>query len=427
MRIALFEDQSARDFAPIALVRPVFELLCGQMTARERALEFLPVADWGAFLRGDLADVYREENPGCRVNSLDWLRAGPTLLLNGRWLADPKVLIGIDEGSVGIIDGTVVYLTLDPLEVALLTGDNWDDALTQIARTRRRVAVSGKLAKYPWDLIHYNSDQLRYDFVARDFGLSQADEQGQHVAVMGEAHNVFIDPSASLDPFVVIDARKGPVSIEAGAMIQAFTRLEGPCHIGAKSQLFRANVREGTSIGPVCRVGGEIEGAILHSFVNKYHDGFLGHSYVCPWVNLGALSTNSDLKNDYSTVRVPLSGVPVDSGEMKVGCFIGDHTKTAIGSLFNTGTSVGVMCVILPDGELLPKHIPSFSRIWHGELIDGLPLEKGLMTARAAMHRRNKTLTMAHETLLRKVHAQSITERDRAIERYAEKAAAGAS
>jgi hypothetical protein len=210
-------------------------------------------------------------------------------------------------------------------------------------------------------------------------------------------------------------------------MIQAFTRLEGPCHIGAKSQLFRANVREGTSIGPVCRVGGEIEGAILHSFVNKYHDGFLGHSYVCPWVNLGALSTNSDLKNDYSTVRVPLSGVPVDSGEMKVGCFIGDHTKTAIGSLFNTGTSVGLMCVILPDGELLPKHVPSFSRIWHGELVDGLPLEKGLMTARAAMHRRNKTLTMAQETLLRKLHTQSITERERAIERYAEKAAAGAS
>jgi UDP-N-acetylglucosamine diphosphorylase/glucosamine-1-phosphate N-acetyltransferase len=206
-------------------------------------------------------------------------------------------------------------------------------------------------------------------------------------------------------------------------MIQAFTRLEGPCHVGAKSQLFRANVREGTTIGPACRVGGEVEGAILHGYVNKYHDGFLGHSYVCPWVNLGALSTNSDLKNDYSTVRVPLSGQTIDSGEMKVGCFIGDHTKTAIGSLFNTGTSVGVMCLILPDGELLPKHVPSFSRIWHGELIDGYPLEKGLMTARAAMHRRNKMLTMAQETLLRKVHLLTLNERERAIERFAEKQA----
>lgn len=423
MRIAFFEDIAAKDFAPIALLRPVFELLCGHFSARERAMQFLPVSDWGAYVRAELAEVYREEFPGCHVNRMDWLRSGHTLLLNGRWLADPKQLSRLDPDSVGVIDGTVVYLTLDPLEAGLLTNDNWDEALPQIARTRRRVAAPGKLARYPWDLVHHNPDQLRSDFFARDFGLSQSDEQSPHVAILGEAHDVFIDPSASLDPFVVIDARKGPVSIDAHAMIQAFTRLEGPCHVGPKTQLFRANVREGTTIGPVCRVGGEIEGAILHGFVNKYHDGFLGHSYVCPWVNLGALSTNSDLKNDYSTVRVPLSGDPIESGEVKVGCFIGDHTKTAIGSLFNTGSSVGVMCLILPDGELLPKHVPSFSRIWHGDLIDGFPLEKGIATARAAMHRRNKTLTLVQENLLRKVHQTTQAERERAIMRFVEKAA----
>jgi len=422
MRIALFEDSSSRDFAPIALLRPVFELLCGQLSARDRALEFLPVTDWAVFIRGELAEVFREENPGCHVNQLNWLRGGPTLLINGRWLADPKVLSKITPDSVGVLDGVVVYLTLDPLEVPLLSGENWDDVLPQIARTRRRVTAPGKLARYPWDLVHHNPDQLRADFEARDYGLSQADEQGPHVAILGMEHQVFIDSTASIDPFVVIDARKGPVSIEAGAMIQAFTRLEGPCHVGAKSQLFRANVREGTSIGPMCRVGGEVEGSILHGYVNKYHDGFLGHSYVCPWVNLGALSTNSDLKNDYSAVRVPLSGQPIDSGEMKVGCFIGDHTKTAIGSLFNTGTSVGIMCLILPDGELLPKHVPSYSRIWHGELIEGFPFEKGLATARAAMQRRSKMLTAAQETLLRKVHAMTAAERERAIVRFTEKA-----
>lgn len=423
MRIALFEDRSSKDFSPIALLRPVFELVCGHFGARQRALEFLPAKEWGVFLRPELADVYREEHCSCRVNDVEWLRSGPTLLINGRWQADPKSLCKIAPDTAGIIDGTVVYLTLDPLEVPLLTGDNWEDALPMIARTRRRVAASGKLARYPWDLVHHNPEQVRQDFAAREFGLSDADEQGRHVAVLGLAHNVFIDPTASIDPFVVIDARKGPVSIEAGALIQAFTRLEGPCHVGAKSQLFRANIREGTTIGPVCRVGGEVEGAILHGYVNKYHDGFLGHSYVCPWVNLGALSTNSDLKNDYSTVRVPLAGHPIESGEMKVGCFIGDHTKTAIGSLFNTGSSVGVMCLILPDGELLPKHVPSFSRVWHGELVDGYPIDKGLATARAAMERRNKSLTTAQEILLRKVHSLTQQERDVAFTRFTEKTA----
>ena len=426
MRVAIFEDHCAPDFAPIALLRPVFELLCGQFSARERALRFLPSDDWAVFVRDELAAVYREEHPAARVNDLDWLRAEPTLLLNGRWLADPKTLPLCDPDAAGVIDGSVVFLTLDPLELSLLTGDNWDDALSQIARTRRRVAAPGELARYPWDLIHRNADQLRADFAARDFGPSKAGDLGPQVAVLGDLRDVFVDPSASIDPFVVIDARQGPVSIEAGALIQAFTRLEGPCHVGRKSQLFRANVREGTTIGPVCRVGGEIEESILHGYVNKYHDGFLGHSYVCPWVNLGALTTNSDLKNDYSAVKVPLSGVSIDSGEMKVGCFIGDHTKTAIGSLFNTGSSIGVMCLILPDGELLPKHIPSFSRIWHGELIEGLPLEKGLATARVALERRNLELTAVQEQLLRRVHAQTLTERERAIDRFAEKATVSA-
>ena len=423
MRVALFEDHFAPDFAPIALLRPVFELLCGQFSARERAVRSLPVDDWGVFVRESLTAVYREEHPEAHVNDLSWLRGGSTLLLNGRWLADPQTLPFCDPDAAGVIDGTVVFITLDPLEAALLTGDNRDDALSQIARTRRRVSVPGTLAQYPWDLIHHNAEQLRADFAARDFGPSKTAELGPQVAVLGDLNNVFVDPSASIDPFVVIDARKGPVSIEAGAMIQAFTRLEGPCHIGRKSQLFRANIREGTSIGPVCRVGGEIEEAILHGYVNKYHDGFLGHSYVCPWVNLGALTTNSDLKNDYSVVKVPLSGVSIDSGEMKVGCFIGDHTKTAIGSLLNTGTSVGVMCLILPDGELLPKHVPSYSRIWHGDLIDGYPLEKGLATARAAMERRNLELTPAQEQLLRRVHSETRAERERAFDRFAEKSA----
>jgi UDP-N-acetylglucosamine diphosphorylase / glucose-1-phosphate thymidylyltransferase / UDP-N-acetylgalactosamine diphosphorylase / glucosamine-1-phosphate N-acetyltransferase / galactosamine-1-phosphate N-acetyltransferase len=420
MRVALFEDRAASEnFSPIALLRPVFELLCGQFSARERALRFLPVTEWGAFLRNELIDVYQEENRDAAVNNLDWLRAGTTLFLNGRWLADPKFLPKCDPDTAGIIDGEVAYLTLEPDDVSRLTEDDVDVALLEIARNRRRVAAPGKLAQYPWDLVQHNPIQMNVDFSARVFRSSKTEQLGPQVAIVGDPRQIYVDPTATIDPFVVIDARKGPVTIEAGAVVQAFTRLEGPCHVGRDSQLFRANIREGTSIGPICRVGGEVEGAILQGYVNKYHDGFLGHSYVCPWVNLGALTTNSDLKNDYSSVKVPVQGYPVDSGELKVGCFIGDHTKTAIGSLFNTGSSIGVMCLILPDGELLPKHVPSFSRIWHGELIEGLPLDRGLETARFAMERRNVELTEAQENLLRTICSQTQIERERAIERSA--------
>ena len=159
------------------------------------------------------------------------------------------------------------------------------------------MTASGHWVHYPWDLVRLNGPQLEQDFRTRPHGPSKV-TLGSQVAVLGPDEDVYIDASAQIDPFVVIDARSGPVWIEPGVKVQPFTRIEGPAYIGQDAQLFRANVKSGTSIGPVCRVGGEIEESIFHGYSNKYHDGFLGHSYICPWVNLGALSTNSDLKND---------------------------------------------------------------------------------------------------------------------------------
>ena len=264
--------------------------------------------------------------------------------------------------------------------------------------------------------MQHNPTQIADDFAARGFG-EQAGEFGPQVALLGPPEWINIDRGAQIDPFVVIDARKGPVSIEAGTVIQPFTRLEGPCHIGRGSQLFRANVRGGTTLGPQCRIGGEVEASIVHGYSNKYHDGFLGHSYVGAWVNLGAQTTNSDLKHDYSAVSVPLQGTPVDTGLSKVGCFIGDHTKTALGSLFNTGSSIGVMCTILPGGELLPKHVPSFASIWHGELAPGLAFERLLAAARIAMLRRDCELTAAEERLWQHLFHTTRREREDAIDR----------
>jgi hypothetical protein len=167
-------------------------------------------------------------------------------------------------------------------------------------------------------------------------------------------------------------------------------------------------------------VGGEVEESILHGYVNKYHEGFLGHSYVCPWVNIGAITSTSDLKNDYSSVRVPLQGVPIDSGSSKVGSFIGDHTKTAIDSMFNTGSSIGVMTMVLPGGRLLPRHIPSFCNVSFGELAADWPLEDGIQTARMAMQRRECELTPAAENLLKVVYAQTADEREAAMNRAAQ-------
>jgi len=156
-------------------------------------------------------------------------------------------------------------------------------------------------------------------------------------ALRGSRKDVYVARGAKIHPMVVIDAANGPVYLDEDVEVHPFTRIEGPCFVGKKSILLGTKCREGNSIGPWCRVGGEVEESIIQGYSNKYHDGFLGHAYVGEWVNLGALTTNSDLKNDYGDVEVILPGRrPINTQSTKVGSLIGDHTKTSIGTLLNT-------------------------------------------------------------------------------------------
>ncbi|MCH2212508.1 MAG: hypothetical protein MK110_14475 [Fuerstiella sp.] len=413
MRVLLFEDKACSALSPIALLRPAFELICGQSCLRSRVHSALPISEWGVCVRPWLADVYAEAQPECHVNDQEWTTDGKTLLINGRWIPQTQLLVeSFSEGQVGIIDSEVAWAVLSGNDLSELSG-NWE-ALPEFVSSWPSVAAGGTIIRYPWDLIKQNPVQLQCDF--KDSGVSQT-PASDHVQCLGDPADVYVSENSIIDPYVVIDARGGPVSIGNHAHVQSFTRIEGPCHIGSNSQLFRAHVRSGTTIGEMCRVGGEIEESILLGYVTKYHDGFLGHSYVCPWVNFGAMTTTSDLKNNYSSVKVPLQGHGIDSGMNKVGTFFGDHAKTAIGSMFNTGSSIGVMSMVLPTDGLLPRHVPSFSSVSSGSLSLPWTLQSGLQTARIAMPRRGKELTPVLEAQLRAVYDLTQQERDRAVQR----------
>lgn len=416
-RIAFFEDQTASQFAPITLLRPVFELLCGHFSHRERVCGHFKSGDWGAFLRPELVEQYRSEFSLAEVNDDDWLNRDPVLLINGRCLVEPQLLEQLSPGTAAWIGNTLAAVHVTPADAVSVTGILQGETLPELARQHQAIQITGTVLNYPWDVIAANSQWLQRDFHARQ-KMYAAKTLDFRVAIIGAMDDVFIDSTAKLDPFVVIDASLGPVWIDQDVRVQAFTRIEGPAYIGPHTQLFQANIRAGSSFGPVCRLGGEIEASIFHGYSNKYHAGFLGHSYVCPWVNLGALTTNSDLKNDYSAVHVPLSGERINTGSNKVGSFIGDHTKAALCSLFNTGSAIGVMSQILPAGELLPKQIPSFSRYWHGR-IELLPdgTDSAFEAARIAMSRRDQTFTPTMERLLNHVFTSTTTERNQAIER----------
>src|SRR5262249_17973449 len=155
---------------------------------------------------------------------------------------------------------------------------------------------------------------------------------------------------------------------------------EGPCHVGPDTQVLGARIRA-SSFGPQCRIGGEVEATIVQGYSNKAHDGFLGHSYLGEWVNLGAGTQVSDLRNDYAPLTVSINGARVETGQMKLGAFLGDHTKTSIGTLINAGSVFGAFCQLLTSGTLLPRDVPSFCRYGQGELHERPDLRQLFTTA----------------------------------------------
>jgi UDP-N-acetylglucosamine diphosphorylase/glucosamine-1-phosphate N-acetyltransferase len=200
------------------------------------------------------------------------------------------------------------------------------------------------------------------------------------------------------------------VLVDHGAVVRSFSRLEGPCYVGPGTQVRGAKV-SGSSFGPHCRIGGEVEGSIIAGFSNKAHDGFLGHSYLGEWINFGAGTHTSDLRNDYGEVRVLLGGQMVATGLLKVGSFVGDHTKTCIGTLLNTGSVIGPFGQLVTPGTLLPRLLPAFCQVSHGQVQERTDLKQMFATAATAMFRRGRVWTEAHAEFFLGLYERTAAER----------------
>jgi UDP-N-acetylglucosamine diphosphorylase/glucosamine-1-phosphate N-acetyltransferase len=411
MRVCLFEDRGVLDLEPLTLTRPVFELLCGLSSLGDKQRRLFSSADLGLLVRPELADLCRCRHPGTPVNDAAWLRAGPVVLVNGRWLPGAGPVPDTSQPCIALVGGEAAYAVLDPHHLADCSAETLDDCLAAWKARLPQHPAGGRLFRYLWEIVAHNGEQITRDWQAQ--GGTPRPPAGSP-AVVGPADLLRIDPTARIDPLVVADTTGGPVVIGSEATVTAFTRVEGPCCIGPRTQVHGANIRAGTTLGPDCRIGGEVEASIAQGYSNKYHDGFLGHAYVGEWVNLGAGTSNSDLRNDYGEVRVTVNGRLVPTGQAKVGCFLGDHTKTGLGTLLNTGTNAGVFCNLLPGG-LLPKYVPSFISYWNQALSDRADLWALLQTAAKVMGRRGCGLTEAHAALYGELYERTAVERRRVV------------
>jgi UDP-N-acetylglucosamine diphosphorylase/glucosamine-1-phosphate N-acetyltransferase len=393
-QLYLYDDALARSFEPFALTRPFGEMRAGMALGRarwERAMDETAAGFIGA---GHLRDF---EETGAPPSAED-IRAG-SIIANSRCL----VPLGwsAHEADVWTCDGAIAAVRIANGVSAAELADGSRALESLRASGTRVVDIPGRWVRHVWELITQLLPQLREDIEALGPHLSCAMPEG---AIVIGGDPVYVESGAQIEPQVVFDVTSGPVLVRRGAHVRAFTRLAGPCAVLENANVLGDRV-SGCSIGEWSVIRGEISETIVLGYSNKGHEGFVGHSYLGRWVNLGAGTTTSNLKNTYGSVQLWTPNGVQDTRTNKLGTLLGDHAKTGIGTRLTTGTVVGAGANVFGSG-IPPKYVPPFSWL-DGEQVTEFRLPKFLEIASRVMSRRSVAFSERARRQLSASHAKS--------------------
>jgi UDP-N-acetylglucosamine diphosphorylase/glucosamine-1-phosphate N-acetyltransferase len=395
MKLAVFDDYPVQ-FYPVTFTRSIGDIRCGILKLRQRLQALLFGEEDIIIIDKTLVQLYKERHPDWVLNSI----SGDTLFVNSRLKVSHEIIIKIKNLKLnqGIKDdaGFLIAVRLDFTKVDI----GFEEILYLIHKAEIEI-VKNVLYQNTADIILDNARLIDFDFQQFFHDADNFMETEPGVTILNP-YNVWIGEDVVLKPGVVIDASHGPVVVDEKAEVMSHTVIIGPAYIGKETKMkIGTKIYGGTSIGPVCKIGGEIEGSIIQAFSNKQHDGFLGHAYVGEWVNIGAGTNNSDLKNNYKPVAIYSykEKGKIQTGYQFVGSIIGDHTKIGINCTLNTGVVIGTGCSLWGNG-LISEHIPSFS--W-GESGNPTPynFDAFIETARMVKQRRKLDISETEINLFR--------------------------
>jgi UDP-N-acetylglucosamine diphosphorylase/glucosamine-1-phosphate N-acetyltransferase len=334
-------------FEPFAGSRPIGELRYGAPLLRERWEDVLGRPASGHLAPAHLRDYTEADAPLVLPHPDATLE--PRLVVRSAFVPAPDFAVEMPAAPVRFVDGTGATVG-----AALPEGVAWPGLPLPAAWPS--VSVPGILLEGAWRLVADLPAVLQADLAA--VAASHVPQVPDGCTVLGDPARVFAG-EAAVEPHVVFDVRTGPVWLGRGVEVRAFTRLAGPLAVGPGSRLVGGPIRE-SSIGPRCVVHGEVSNTVFVGYANKAHDGFLGHSVVGRWVNLGAGTITSNLKNTYGPVRLQLAGGRVETGMTFLGSLIGDHVKTAIGTMLPTGCVLGTGANVFGTRRPGPR-VPPFA------------------------------------------------------------------
>jgi UDP-N-acetylglucosamine diphosphorylase/glucosamine-1-phosphate N-acetyltransferase len=426
MHLCLFEDTHVHRLRPLVETRPAYDLRLARRTMGETIRDAVAADGLVLHTRPPLADVVALAHPNPPVNTLP--DGADVLFVNGRLVADNEGLVArlreqidTDDARRFLQDGVLVAAWV-PDAAARLPSDVLDQAALPSGLVDAPVtSIDGAtLVERPWDLLDtlppaLARDAATYASVPPAGALSSRHHATVHPSVVAvDPGRIHLGREATVRPGAILNASNGPIVVDDAATIHERAVLNGPCYVGPKCEIKVGADIERSAFGYYCKVGGEVHDSIIHALSNKAHPGFLGHSYLGQWCNLGADTNTSNLKNDYGEISAyaPADQHFVDTGRQFAGLFMGDHSKCGINTMFNTGTVVGT-CSNLFGGDFPPRYVPPFS--WGGpsQGLTTYRLGKALSVAETVMGRRDTPLTDADTALLSGLFERTAEERVR--------------
>ncbi|MDR8391900.1 hypothetical protein NC796_12150 [Aliifodinibius sp. S!AR15-10] len=397
MQISFFEDHLLPRFHPLTLTRPIDDLRVGIGTISEKWQARFNPSGTARLLRNDLQGVFSQGE----INSSE-----PCLWINSRYVPKKSLVEQINDLEVGscLKSGDVVIAAKVEGEKSREWLDNGstDFNTLLVLETEEFTPI-----RYLWDLFKMNGEEIRADI--ERFEISTSRNHSISPDVMFEnREQIFIEEGVKIEPGAILIANDGPIYIGPNATVSAGAIIKGPVAVCEKATInMGARISNATTIGPVCKAGGEINNSIFHSYSNKGHEGFVGNSLIGQWCNFGADTNTSNLKNNYSTIRITdwKSMQQIETDQQFIGTIMGDHSKTAINVQLNTGTVCGVSCNIFTS-DFPPKFISSFT--WVGtNVMQPYKFDKAVETMKAVMKRRDVEMTEEYEKLMKKLSDRS--------------------
>ncbi|HEY3133570.1 MAG TPA: putative sugar nucleotidyl transferase [Gemmatimonadaceae bacterium] len=388
-----YDDVRARQFEPFALTRPASELRAGTSLIRRRWERATSLESAGFISSPHLAN-FEEGNAPPAVSPKSEIPAG-SIVVNTRCVI--PLDLQLDRFDLLMCEGAACAVRLArALPVSQFADGSVDIGSIQTSLGGRKIA--GRWINEVWDYVSTLTDQLMEDIPHLATALEATAKTS--ATTIGE-HGVFVEEGAEIGPQVVLNASAGPILIRRGAVIAPFTHLIGPIAVGRAAQILGDRVAA-SSIGDNCKVRGEFSNSIVLGHSNKGHAGFIGHSYLGRWVNLGALTTTSNLKNTYGLVQLWTPSGVRSTGQQFLGTLFGDHVKTGIGTMLSTGTIIGTGANVF-GSAMPPKVVPPFA--WgEGEPYDTYDVTKFIAVAERAMLRRHVELGDKARKHLKEAH-----------------------